>query len=340
MASTTKTSDLPGLTKAALLLVSIEQDAAAKVLSMLDKDAIEAVSTAIATLGEMEPEKRKAVVEEFYQLIKAKQYLEQGGLEYARQLLETSLSANEADEILKAVEQSIRSTPFSFLKKAESSNLLTFIQEEHPQTIALVLAHLESKQAAEVLAGLPAAKQLEVVRRIATMEHTNPDIVKEVEKGLESRLAAIVVQKYEKTGGVEAVAEMLNLADRATEKSILDALGEEDADLVENIRRLMFVFEDLILVNDKGIQQVLKEIDNEVLALALKTASDELKDKIFRNMSERAATLIKEDMEYMGPVRLSDVEQAQQKIVDVVRRLEEAGEVIIQGRGGEGEVVV
>jgi flagellar motor switch protein FliG len=340
MAAPVKTTDLPGITKAALLLVSIEQDAAAKVLSMLDKDAIEAVSTAIATLGEMEPEKRKAVVEEFYQLIKAKQYLEQGGLEYARQLLETSLSAAEADEILKAVEQSIRSTPFSFLKKAESSNLLTFIQEEHPQTIALVLAHLDSKQAAEVLSGLPAAKQLEVVRRIATMEHTNPDIVKEVEKGLESRLAAIVVQKYEKTGGVEAVAEMLNLADRATEKSILDALGEEDADLVENIRRLMFVFEDLILVNDKGIQQVLKEIDNEVLALALKTASDELKDKIFRNMSERAATLIKEDMEYMGPVRLSDVEQAQQKIVDVVRRLEEAGEVIIQGRGGEGEVVV
>ena len=172
------------------------------------------------------------------------------------------------------------------------------------------------------------------------MEHTNPEIVKEVEKGLESRLAAIVVQKYEKTGGVDAVAEMLNLADRATEKSILEALEEEDPDLVENIRRLMFVFEDIILVNDKGIQQVLKEIDNEVLALALKTASDELRDKIFRNMSERAAVLIKEDMEYMGPVRLSDVEAAQQKIVDVVRRLEEAGEVIIQGRGGGGEVVV
>ncbi|MCD6404448.1 MAG: flagellar motor switch protein FliG, partial [Planctomycetes bacterium] len=192
---------------------------------------------------------------------------------------------------------------------------------------------------AEVLAGLPANKQLEVVQRIAAMEHTNPDIVKEVEKGLESRLAAIVVQKYEKTGGFEAVAEILNLADRSTEKSILEALEEEEPDLVENIRRLMFVFEDVILVNDKGIQQVLKEVDNEALALALKTASDDLKDKIFRNMSERAATLIKEDMEYMGPVRLSDVETAQQKVVDVVRRLEETGEVIIQGRGG-GEVVV
>ena len=340
MVTAKKPSELGGMTKAAVLLVSMSQDMAAKILSSLDKDSIEAVSTAIATLGEIAAEDRTAIVEEFYQMIKARQYVEQGGLEYARQLLEQSLSAEEADEILKAVEQSIRSTPFSFLKKAESSNLLTFIQDEHPQTIALVLAHLDSKQGAEVLAGLPANKQLDVVRRIAAMEHTNPDIVKELEKGLESRLAAIVVQKYEKTGGVEAVAEMLNLADRATEKTILESLEEEDPDLVESIRRLMFVFEDIILVNDKGIQQVLKEIDNEVLALALKTASDELKDKIFRNMSERAATLIKEDMEYMGPVRLSDVEAAQQKIVDVVRRLEEAGEVIIQGRGAEGEIVV
>ena len=340
MSSAKKASELQGLTKAALLLVSVGQDVAAKILTQLDKEAIESVSTAIATLGEVSADDRNAVVEEFYQMIKAREYLEQGGLEYARQLLRQSLGQDEADEILKAVEQSIRSTPFSFLRKAESGNLLTFIQDEHPQTIALVLAHLDSKQSAEILAGLAANKRLEVVKRIAAMEHTNPEIVKEVEKGLESRLAAIVVQKYEKTGGVEAVAEMLNLADRATEKAILEALEEEDPDLVENIRRLMFVFEDIILVNDKGIQQVLKEIDNEALALALKTASEELKDKIFRNMSERAATLIKEDMEYMGPVRLSDVESAQQKIVDVVRRLEEAGEVIIQGRGGGGEVVV
>ena len=287
----------------------------------------------------MPGDKRRAVIEEFYQLLKAQQYVEQGGLDYARQLLEQSLSAGDADEILKAVEQSIRSRPFAFLKKAESSNLLTFIQDEHPQTIALVLTHLDPKQAAEILAGLPADKQLEVVTRVASMEHTNPDIVKEVEKGLESRLAAIVIQKYEKTGGVDAVADILNLADRSTEKTILEALEEENPELVENIRRLMFVFEDLILVNDKGIQQVLKEVDNETLALALKTASDDLKDKIFRNMSERASTLIKEDMEYMGPVRLSDVEKAQQKIVDIVRRLEETGEVIIQGRGG-GEIVV
>lgn len=334
-----KSSALAGITKAALLLVSIDQQVAAKVLAKLDKDTIEIVTAAIATLPDIKGDKRKKVMEEFYQLLKAQEYVEQGGLDYARQLLTQSLSADMADEILKAVEQSIRSRPFSFLKKAESANLLTFIQEEHPQTIALVLTHLDSKQAAEILAGLPAEKQLEVVRRIAAMEQTNPDIVREVEKGLESRLAAVVLQKYEKTGGTESVAEILNLADRSTEKSILEALEEEDPELVENIRRLMFIFEDLILVNDKGIQQVLKEVDNEALALGLKTASDELKDKIFRNMSERATTLIKEDMEYMGPVRLSDVEKAQQKIVDVVRRLEETGEVVIQGRGG-GEVVV
>ncbi len=331
--------DLPGIQKAALLLVSMDQQLASKVISMLDKDSIETVTTAIATLPEVAGEKRRAVEEEFYQMLKAQQYVEQGGLDYARQLLSQSLSADVAEEVLKAVEQSIRSRPFAFLKKAESSNLLTFIQDEHPQTIALVLTHLEAKQAAEVLAGLGSDKQLEVVRRIASMEHTNPDIVKEVEKGLESRLAAIVIQKYEKTGGHEAIASILNLADRSTEKSILESLEEEEPELVENIRRLMFVFEDLILVNDKGIQQVLKEVDNESLALSLKTASDDLKDKIFRNMSERASTLIKEDMEYMGPVRLSDVEKAQQKIVDVVRRLEETGEVIIQGRGG-GDIVV
>lgn len=334
-----KGGDLSGIQKAALLLVGIDQKLAATVLSMLDKDAIETVSTAIATLPEVPGDKRHAVEQEFYQMLKAQEYVEKGGLEYARQLLQQSLSPEIADEILRTVEQSIRSRPFAFLKKAESSNLLTFIQDEHPQTIALVLTHLDPKQAAEVLAGLSTERQIEVVRRIAAMEHTNPDIVKEVEKGLEGRLADIVMQKYEKTGGDEAVAAILNLADRSTEKSILESLEEEEPELVENIRRLMFIFEDIILVNDKGIQQVLKEVDNESLALGLKTASDDLKDKIFRNMSERASTLIREDMEYMGPVRLTDVEKAQQKIVDIVRRLEETGEVIIQGRGG-GEIVV
>jgi len=255
-------------------------------------------------------------------------------------MLEKSFSREEAGAIMQSIEKSMQATPFAFLQRAESGNLLTFIQSEHPQTIALILSHLPSNQAAEILSGLPSKTQIEVVRRVANMEQTSPEVIAQVEKALESRLSAIVSQKLEKAGGIEAVAEILNLADRATEKSIMESLDEDDPELVEQIRRLMFVFEDIILVNDKGIQAVLKEIENETLALALKTASEELKEKIFKNMSERAVTLIKEDMQYMGPVRVADVEAAQQKIVDVVRRLEDAGEIIISGRGGEEELVV
>jgi len=246
----------------------------------------------------------------------------------------------DAERAIKQVTQQVQTTPFSFLQKAESENLLTFIQDEHPQTIALILAHIPAQKASEILVGLPSQKQVEVVKRIANMEQTNPEVIKEVEQGLAHRLSDIVSQTFEKAGGVETVAEMLNLADRSTEKGIMEGLEAEDPDLVESIRRLMFVFEDILLVNDKGIQSVLKEIENDVLSLALKTASEELKQKIFKNMSERAAQLIAEDMQYMGPVRVSDVEQAQQKIVDVVRRLEDSGEIIIAGRGGEKEMVV
>ncbi|MEL7474569.1 MAG: flagellar motor switch protein FliG, partial [Planctomycetota bacterium] len=224
--------------------------------------------------------------------------------------------------------------------RAESENLLTFIQDEHPQTIALIVCHLPHHKASEILVGLPSQKQIEVIKRIAHMEQTNPQVVREVEKGLESRLSNMLGQASEKMGGVPAVAEVLNLADRSTEKSILEGLEVEDPDLVEQIRRLMFVFEDVLLVDDRGIQAVLKEVDNEELSLALKTASEELKNKILGNMSERAGEMIREDMEFMGPVRVSDVEAAQQRIVDIVRRLEEAGEIIIQGRGGDSELIV
>ena len=209
-----------------------------------------------------------------------------------------------------------------------------------PQTIALIVSHLAFHKASEILSGLPGPKQIEVVKRVANMEQTNPEVIGEVEKGLEARLANMLNQSFEKIGGVETVAEMLNLVDRTTEKGIMEGLESEDPDLVEEIRRLMFVFEDILLVDDKGIQAVLKEIDNDELALSLKTASEELRDKIFKNMSERAATLIQEDMEFMGPVRVADVEAAQQRIVDIVRRLEDAGEIIIAGRGGDKDLIV
>ena len=326
--------------KAAVLLVSVEEDLAALIMSKLEKEQIEVITREIAQLKTIGQKERDAVVEEFYHVALARGILDSGGPSAARSLLEKTFSKEQAETMMQSVEKSMQATPFAFLQRAESTNLLTFIQGEHPQTIALILAHLPASQAAEILSGLPSKTQIEVVRRVANMEQTSPEVIDQVEKALESRLSAIVSQKFEKAGGIDSVAEMLNLTDRATEKGIMETLDEDDPELVEQIRRLMFVFEDIILVNDKGIQSVLKEIENETLSLALKTASEELKEKIFGNMSERAVTLIKEDMEYMGPVRVADVESAQQKIVDVVRRLEDTGEIIISGRGGEEELVV
>ncbi len=334
-----KEKELTGSRKAAILLLTLNQDAAAAVLQKLSREQVEEVSREIASIGEIKPEVRSQVFREFYNLAMANSYLNEGGLDYAKELLRKSMSPEDAEKMIKQVTQQVQTTPFSFLQKAESENLLTFIQDEHPQTIALILAHLQPGKASEVLVGLPSQKQLEVVKRIANMEQTNPEVIKEVERGLEHRLSDIVSQTFEKAGGVESVAEMLNLADRSTEKGIMEGLEAEDPELVESIRRLMFVFEDINMVNDKGIQSVLKEIDNSVLSLALKTASEELKQKIFKNMSERAAQLIAEDMQFMGAVRVSDVEGAQQKVVDVVRRLEDAGEIVISGRGGGSEMV-
>jgi len=331
---------IPGLRKAAIVLLSLGKDLAGLVVSHLDRDQIEEVSRELAELDNVKSFEQDKVLEEFYNLALAHRYMEQGGLTYAQAVLEKSLSPDEANDIMKQVTQTIQQTPFQFLQKADPENVLTFIQDEHPQTIALILSHLQAQKSAEILMGLNQQKQVEVIKRIAAMDQTNPEVIREVESGLESRLSDIVSQTFEKAGGVESAAEMLNLSDRSTEKGIMESLETDDPDLVEQIRRLMFVFEDILLVNDKGIQTVLKEVDNDELALALKTASDELKEKIFGNMSERAAQLIKEDMEYMGPVRLSDVEGAQQKIVDIVRRLEDAGEIIIQGRGGDSELVV
>lgn len=328
------------MTKSAILLLSMESESSAAVLRFLDQDVVEEITREIARLDLVDPDLRGGVVEEFYNLALARQCMRTGGIAHAKALLQQALNPEDAGHILSVIEHEVYKKPFSFLAKAEAQNLMTFIQDEHPQTIALILSHIHADKASEILSGLPPNKQLEVVSRIANMDNTNPEVIKEVERGLEMRLSGIVSQTSQSVGGVESVAEMLNLTDRTTEKGILEALEGQDPDLVEQIRRLMFVFEDILLVNDKGIQLVLKEIDNEELALALKTASEELCEKIFRNMSERATQLIKEDMEYMGPVRVRDVEAAQQKIVDVVRRLEDAGELIISGRGAEKEMIV
>ncbi|WP_432799454.1 flagellar motor switch protein FliG [Poriferisphaera sp. WC338] len=336
----TEQGEMTGMRKAAILLLALDEEASTRMLGGLSENAVESVTRELASIGNIPKGTRDGVLREFYELAVAQSWASEGGLDYARALLMKSLDPKEAERIIQQISQQVRKTPFAFLQKAEAQNLLTFIQDEHPQTIALIVSHLAFHKASEILAGLPTPKQIEVVKRVANMEQTNPEVISEVERGLESRLANMLNQSFEKIGGVETVAEMLNLVDRTTEKSIMEGLEAEDPDLVEEIRRLMFVFEDILLVDDKGIQAVLKEVDNDELALAAKTASEELKEKIFGNMSERAATLIQEDMEFMGPVRVSDVEAAQQRIVDIVRRLEDAGEIIITGRGGDSDVVV
>jgi len=333
-------SALSGVRKAAILLLALRQEVAAKMLGGLARDRVEEVSREIAGMDVVEPELRERVVSEFYNLVLARRYVDQGGLAFARNLLQKTLPSDEAKRIMATIEHSVHQQPFSFLQKTEKENLVTFLQEEHPQTIALVLSYLPPVMASEVLTGLATDRQVEVITRIAQMDQTSPDVIKEVERGLEKRLAGLVSERFERVGGIQSVAEILNLAGRATEKAILEGLEENEPGLVEDIRRLMFVFEDIMRVNDKGIQAVLKEVENEELALALRTASEDLKDKIFKNMSERAAQIIKEEMEFMGPVRVADVEQAQQKIVDIVRRLEDSGEVIVAGKGGDRDLVV
>ena len=335
-----ETLSMTGLRKGAIFLLSIDQDLAGNILKDMDHDSVERISLEIARMDEVAQDERLIVLEEFYKVFMANKYYLEGGLDYARTLISASLDKGSADDIIKSLEQSIQQTPFAFLKKTENESLTAFIQDEHEQTIALILAHLQTVQASDILKNLPKVKKINVIKRIATMDQTNPEVIKEVEGGLKLRLAAMVSQSFEKTGGIHIVSEILNMVDRNVQRDILETLEEEDTDLVEQIKRLMFVFEDILLVNDKGIQRVMADIDKKDLSLALKTASDELKDKMFRNISSRQKETIQEDMEFMGPVRLSEVEEAQQRIVEVVRKLADSGDIFIQGRGGEDEIVV
>jgi len=312
--------------KAAILIMSLPDQQAARLLSRLDTKQIEAISIEIAKMGTVSGEEQEQVIREFANANPNALTGRAGGLEVARQLVEQALGKN-ASSTLENVRRSIEAMPFSFLQKVDSQNLLTFITDEHPQTIALILCHLPPSKAADVIAGLPPDQQRSVVRRIATMGQTSPEIISAVEQGLERRMASVMSQQFENAGGVEAVAEILNVIDRSTERNLLESLAQEDPELVDEIRRLMFVFEDITKLSDRDIQTLLKNVESSQWAMALKGASEELKDKIFRNMSKRAAALLKEEMEYLGPVRVADVEQAQQQIVDIIRRLEDAGEV-------------
>ncbi|HID76761.1 MAG TPA: flagellar motor switch protein FliG [Planctomycetaceae bacterium] len=320
----------PDVRKAAILLMSLPREQAAKLLTKLSPKQVELVTIEIAKLRFVPGEEQEQVIREFAQANPNAMVGGTGGLEVAKSLVEQALG-KAASATLENVRHSIEALPFGFLQKVDSQNLLTFLIDEHPQTIALILSHLPPGQAAEVMSGLPPDRQLSVIRRIATMGQTSPEIISEVEKGLEHRMASVMSQQFEKAGGVASVAEMLNVIDRATERALLENLAQEDPELVEEIRRLMFVFEDIVKFSDRDIQTVLKNVESSQWALALKGASEELKQKILNNMSKRAADLLLGEMEYLGPVRASTVEQAQQQIVDVIRHLEDMGEITIHG---------
>src|SRR5262245_55339099 len=314
--------------KAAILLMSLPEDEAGTLMAKLSPKQVEQVSIEIAKLGRLSSEEQEGVIHEFADANPNSLGLAGGGLDIAKSLVEKALGS-KAPPTVDVVRQSIEALPFGFLKKVDPQNLLTFIIDEHPQTIALVLSHLPPAYGAEIIKGLPTERQLAVIRRVAHMGQTNPEVIHEVERGLESRMASLMQQSFEKAGGVNSVAEILNVSDRAIERTLLESLSQDDPELVEEIRRLMFVIDDLTKLSDKDIQTLLKNIETPQWEMALKGASPELKQKILGNMSQRASAMLTEEMDYLGSVRLSEVEQVQQQIVDIVRRLEDAGEITV-----------
>lgn len=325
------------INKAAIVLMSLPEDEAALVMSKLHPKQVEQVSIAIARTKQVAPDQQDNVIREFADT-SPNAGSTGGSLDLAKNLVKRALGS-ESGDALDNIRQQIEALPFGFLRNVDCQNILTYVSDEHPQTIALIMSYLPATYGAEILTGLPADRQMAVVRRMATMSQTNPEIIREVERGLEKRMSNVVSQSFQNAGGVDSVAAMLNVSERATERTILEQLAEEDADLVEEIRRLMFVFEDIAKFNAKDVQSMLKHVETSQWALALKGASEELKDKVLGNMSQRAADMLREEMEFLGAVKVSAVESEQQKIVDIVRGLEDAGEIEINNSGEEEELV-
>jgi flagellar motor switch protein FliG len=330
---------LTGRQKAAIFLVTLGSEISSEIFKHLREDEIEQLTFEIARLETIDPQDRDMVLQEFQELMMAQDFISSGGIDYAREILEKSLGAQKAVDIINRLTSSLQVRPFDFIRRTDPAHLLNFIQQEHPQTIALILAYLEPQKASVILGSLPHEIQSDVAKRIATMDRTSPEVLREVERVLEKKLSTLSSEDYTAAGGVESIVDILNLVDRSTEKTIIESLEEDDPELAEEIKKRMFVFEDIVLLDDRAIQKVLREVDTNELAKALKSVDSEVQDKIYRNMSKRAATLLKEDMEYMGPIRLKDVEEAQQKIVAIIRKLEEQGEIVV-ARAGEEEMVV
>ena len=334
-----KNSEMTGVQKAAVLLITLGPEKSSEIFKHLKEDEIEELTLEIANTRSVPPDVKEEVINEFYQVCLAQQYIAEGGIGYAKELLEKSLGTEKAADVITRLTASLQVRPFEFIRKTEPTQVLNFIQDEHPQTIAMILSYLSAQQSALILSALSSEKQADVAKRIAMMDRTSPEVIKEVERVLEKKLSSIVSQDYTMAGGVDAIVSILNTVDRGTEKRIMESLEIEEPELAEEIRKKMFVFEDIMLLDDRAIQRVLREVENKDIAVALKGANEEVQNVIFKNLSQRLAAMIKEDMEYMGPVRMKDVEEAQQKIVGVIRKLEDAGEIVISRGGGDDLVV-
>ncbi|GIN61524.1 flagellar motor switch protein FliG [Robertmurraya siralis] len=331
--------ELTGKQKAAILLISLGPDVSASVYKHLSEEEIEKLTLEISSVKKVDSQAKEEIMEEFHNIALAQDYISQGGIGYAKTVLEKALGSEQASVIINRLTSSLQVRPFDFARKADPAQILNFIQNEHPQTIALILSYLDATQAGQILSELPQEMQADVARRIAVMDSTSPEIINEVEQILERKLSSTVTQDYTQTGGVEAVVEVLNGVDRATERTILDALEIQDPELAEEIKKRMFVFEDIVTLDNRAIQRVIRDCENEDLMLSLKVSSDEVKNIVYKNMSTRMVETFKDEMEYMGPVRLRDVEEAQSRIVAIIRRLEEAGEIVV-ARGGGDDIIV
>jgi flagellar motor switch protein FliG len=333
-----RTLKLDGRKKAAVLLVSLGPEKAAEVFKHLRDEEIEALSLEMAKLHRVDPVTTGVVLEEFAATIEAFDSLMSGGVDYAREVLERALGPERALEIIGRLSSVIEMRPFEFLRKTPPEQLVTFLRNESPQTVALVVANLHTSLASQVLSHLPGAEQADIALRIARMGETSPEVVKQIEGVMKKKLDSVVQQEYSSAGGIKSLAEILNRADRSTERNVLDALTESDEELAAEVRRLLFVFEDIVKLDDRSIQLVLREADQKDLALALRGVNDDVKERILSNMSERGAQMLVEEMAYMPPQRKRVVEEAQGRIVAIVRKLEEAGALVLS-RGEEDAVV-
>lgn len=331
---------LRGAQKAAITLMVLGEDITSEIFKRLTEDEVQDISREISMLSTIPADVSDHVVEDFFNMTVAKEYMTNGGLEYAKRVLIKSLGAEEARKIIdRLVKMLEKSAGFSSLEKVNPQQLSKFIQNEHPQTIALILAHLSASQAAELISSLPEDMRAEVSIRMANLEEISPEIIKKIASVLDQKLEALGSYSLEEYGGVKAVAELFNRMDRRASRNVLDQIESSDPELASSIRDLMFVFEDILLVDDQGISEILRRVDKKTLAVSLKGSNDELKTKFYRNMSQRASDMLQEEMEYLGPVRVKDVEKSQHEIVEIVRQLEEEGIIVIGGAGGDEYVV-